>query len=201
MTGNTEEPQGQSAESTSADPHRDDMADALGAEAARLAQAFSAWVDERAPAQSDTSDEGQRGESDTPSQFATTASPVCGCGSQKGVDVVCRMCPICRAAEFLHTVRPEVLERCADVLAMIANSLQAIAADRPAQEGPPPGPGSPPGDGASSSSTNGTQGTKGTESGEASEAKRPRAESEKGISIPVHGEDEFTTDVPDERQE
>lgn len=212
MTGDSEGPQGQPLEPNPGHPHQDDMADALGAEAARLAEAFTAWVGERAPTDSAGSDGAQEGgdvrspipdpsapesapddlaandrgtegraggESSTPPESSASASPVCGCGSQTGVDVVCRMCPICRAAEFLQTVRPEVLERCADVLAMIAGSLQAIAADRPT--GSSSSSGSAPQGGASSDDSK--------SSGEPTGAAHSSWESESGISIPVHGDD------------
>lgn len=91
-----------------------DARNPLETEASRLADAFSAWA----------------GSSGTADRADTPAAAGCGCGSGAGLDVVCRACPICRVASYVQTVRPEVLERVADVLAMIAGSLQAIAADR-----------------------------------------------------------------------
>ena len=43
---------------------------------------------------------------------------------------VCRVCPVCRAVGLLHSVQPETMERLADLLGMVAGSLQAMAADR-----------------------------------------------------------------------
>lgn len=223
MTGDSKGPEGHRTVPNSGNLHNDETTDALGAEAARLAEAFTAWVGERATTDSekphgadedpevrspisdrsatepatDDSAAGDRGaddpagdESGTGSDSGASGSPVCGCNSQTGVDVVCRMCPICRAAEFLHTVRPEVLERCADVLAMIAGSLQAIAADRPAQ--PSSSRPSPPPPSAS-------RGSKGSD--DPVGASHPSRESESGISIPVHGDDEVAGDGADERED
>lgn len=222
MTGDSEGPQGQPPGPNSGRPRQDEMADALGAEAARLAAAFTEWVGERTPTDGDrsagaddaehrstipdppvrgtgpgdpemkdpASGRGAGDESSTASDSAASASPVCGCGSQTGVDVVCRMCPICRAAEFLQTVRPEVLQRCADILAMIAGSLQAIAADRPAQRT----------SADASTPPNTTDSNDGTDScepaGPAGSSRGPEA----GISIPVHGE-EAAGDGADDRED
>lgn len=220
MTGDSEGPQGQPPGPNSSHPRQEEMADALGAEAARLAAAFTEWVGERTSTDGNRSagaddgvdhrstipeqpvgrsrpdDPGMQGaaggrgagdEPRTAPDSAPSASPVCGCGSQTGIDVVCRMCPICRAAEFLQTVRPEVLQRYADILAMVAGSLQAIAADRPAQRT----------SADASEPPNATDSSDGTDSREPAGSARG---TEAGISIPVHGE-EAAGDGADDRED
>ena len=128
--------------------HRADdggAAEALVAEATRLADAFTSWVGGVGAGGGDAGDAASgrarsQGPSEVPPQETPAepardepradASPVCECGRTAGLDAICRVCPVCRIAAYMHTVRPEVLVRVADVLAMVAGSLQLIAADR-----------------------------------------------------------------------
>ncbi|MBO1755329.1 hypothetical protein [Allobranchiibius sp. CTAmp26] len=163
-----------------------EAADALVAEATRLADAFTSWVggvgstgDDEAdgaraqappegPAQDPVAEPaGDRARTDGP---AASASPACDCGRTAGLDAICRVCPVCRVAAYMHTVRPEVLVRVADVLAMVAGSLQLIAADRS-------------GDPAASEQTS----TNDAEDGPGRPDPRP---TEAGVSIPVRGDAE-----------
>lgn len=90
-------------------------------EAAKLAQAFSAWAQQGDGAGTDPVD---RAESDP----AGTAQ--CGCAHGVSVEAVCRMCPVCRAAGLLQAVQPELLDRVADLLSMVAGGLHAAAEQR-----------------------------------------------------------------------
>ncbi|AKU17140.1 hypothetical protein [Luteipulveratus mongoliensis] len=54
----------------------------------------------------------------------------CSCQDAAMVAAVCQVCPVCRVAGLLHNVRPETMDRIADLLGMVAGSLQAVAADR-----------------------------------------------------------------------
>lgn len=116
-----------------------DAAGALGAEAERLMDAFSEWVGQ-AGAEREAAEGGPGrsvGDDAEPSGADVPETSVaCECGRTAGLDAVCRICPVCRVAAYVHTVRPEILERVADVLAMVAGSLQAIAADRSADPRP-----------------------------------------------------------------
>lgn len=124
-----------------------EAADALVAEATRLADAFSSWVGgvggadgTGRPGGADTGEPAPTSDEDSPSEpvgeepaadgAAAPAPMACDCGRTAGLDAICRVCPVCRIASYMHTVRPEVLVRVADVLAMVAGSLQMIAADR-----------------------------------------------------------------------
>lgn len=176
VTGDSGEPAGQSSRPGPGHSAQD-VTDALSAEAARLADAFSVWVGDRAGQDPDESDAVDDEPAPKPEAAASTAAtPVCGCGRGTGVDLVCKMCPVCRAAEFLHTVRPETLERFADVLAMVAGSLHAIAADRSGTHGADPSPAEP-------SSPGNRQNADHADTADTARAPRDPAQ---GIEIPVH---------------
>ncbi|NYJ75042.1 hypothetical protein [Allobranchiibius huperziae] len=190
MTRDDDTPAGQ-REPADHDHRADDggeAADALVAEATRLADAFTSWVG----GVGGTGDAGDRDGSepvaeepgeDSPPQpvgdepaadgTAAPASMACDCGRTAGLDAICRVCPVCRIASYMQTVRPEVLVRVADVLAMVAGSLQMIAADR----------GSDPQASPSKASTNDP------EDGAGRPDPRP---ADTGIPIPVRGDDDPT---------
>jgi len=46
------------------------------------------------------------------------------------------MCPVCRAAGLLQAVQPEVLDRVADLLSMVAGGLRSAADERRAGDPP-----------------------------------------------------------------
>lgn len=66
----------------------------------------------------------------------------CGVSSRAGEALACRLCPVCQGISLLRTVRPETVERLADVAAALSGALRDIAADRFGQ--PPPNPQPPP---------------------------------------------------------
>jgi hypothetical protein len=66
----------------------------------------------------------------------------CGVSSRAGEALACRLCPVCQGIALLRTVRPETVERLADVAAALSGALRDIAADRFGQ--PPPAPHPPP---------------------------------------------------------
>ena len=178
-------------------PRADDggqAADALVAEAARLADAFTSWVggvggvggtdtagnddpaDDGAERDRSSAADGSASHAsaaDGPAGAGSQPSVACDCGRTAGLDTICRVCPVCRIAAYMHTVRPEVLVRVADVLAMVAGSLQVIAADRTAE--PRPGAGPAPRDPSDDSTWR----------------PDPRP-SETGVPIPVRGDDDPT---------
>lgn len=172
----------------------EDAAGALGAEAARLADAFAAWAGGGGPTEGTTASAGPAADSGPANSGPADAGPVvdepgadpgtapvdvvCGCGRSAGIDAICRVCPVCRAATNLHTVRPEVLERVADVLAMIAGSLQAIAADWTRDQ-------QTDGGAADNRAAGGSDPAAGATSSSAAPA---------GVPIPVHGDDDPTTE-------
>lgn len=115
----------------------DDHSSTVADEAVRLADALAALAggtsdrsDESASARQDrpgAADPGTAGRGGTTSEDAT--EPGCACGTPS-VQAVCEICPVCRVAAFLAEVRPETVERVADVLSMVVGSLEAFAAQR-----------------------------------------------------------------------
>jgi len=91
-------------------------------EAAKLAQAFSAWAGAGAG-----------------SERVNSEPTGCGCSHGDSVETVCRMCPVCRAAGLLQAVQPELLDRVADLLSMVAGGLHSAAEQRRAADREPGG--------------------------------------------------------------
>ncbi len=93
-------------------------------EARRLADAVSAWA-------TSSTHGGQHAEHDAGhDRSGDSGRPGCHCAGSDAVETVCGVCPVCRAAGLVAAVRPEVIERVADVLTLVAGSLQAVADDR-----------------------------------------------------------------------
>ena len=97
-------------------------ASSVADEAARLAQAFSLWAQ---------NGRGDTAAGATPRQDSADGDiAACGCTHGDSVEAVCRMCPVCRAAGLLQAVQPEVLDRVADLLSMVAGGLRSAAEGR-----------------------------------------------------------------------
>ena len=64
----------------------------------------------------------------------------CGVSSRAGEALACRLCPVCQGIALLRTVRPETVERLADVAAALSGALRDLAADHFGQPQPPPQP-------------------------------------------------------------
>jgi hypothetical protein len=62
----------------------------------------------------------------------------CGVASRAGEALACQLCPLCQGIALLRTVRPETVERLADLAASLSGALRDIAADRFRE--PPPAP-------------------------------------------------------------
>lgn len=97
-------------------------------EAAKLAQAFSAW-----------SRQGPAGGSERSHGADASDAAGCGCSHGDSVQAVCRMCPLCRAAGLLQAVQPDLLDRVADLLSVVAGGLHSAAEQRRAGDGEPHG--------------------------------------------------------------
>lgn len=121
-------------------------------ETARLVEALGGWAeglrgphDDAAPAGSGPPadagpDEGRPDREDAAGGAADRCEH-CGGTSRAGEALACRLCPVCQGIALLRTVRPETVERLADVAAALSGALRDIAADR---FGPPPPTGQPP---------------------------------------------------------
>lgn len=114
-------------------------------EAARLADAVAAWSTGRSHGQPpDGEASGDDGDDRTrpggtaydrergggrragDGAAADDRCPECG-QPRAGRDPVCRICPICQGIALLRSVRPETVDRLADLAAAVADSLRAVA--------------------------------------------------------------------------
>lgn len=134
--------EGLRAQHADARPDADARADAEPADA----EPAGARPDDRQPDEGRPAD-GQRhdrrpGHEDA-SGGDTARCEHCGVSSRVGEAQACRLCPVCQGIALLRTVRPETVERLADVAAALSGALRDLAADRFGQPPPTPQP-SPP---------------------------------------------------------
>lgn len=81
------------------------------AEARRLMESLGAWA---SAAGGGTTDDAQ-------------AAGGCSCNP---APKVCRVCPVCRVGAVVESLSPDLVDRLADLVAMVAGSLKVIADDR-----------------------------------------------------------------------
>jgi hypothetical protein len=136
----------------------DDERPAVGTvaeEAARLLDALGGWAtsaqagyaarpapDATAPgATADSTSgtaSGSGATSDAASGGADSTTPRCSsCGAENGVGqaVTCQLCPVCQGIGLLRSVRPETVDRLADLAGALAATLRDIAGQRRADAG------------------------------------------------------------------
>lgn len=99
-------------------------------EAARLAEAFAGWAGRHHFNATDPGGEEPVVAGDT----ARAEQPLCDCAHGATVEAVCRNCPVCRAAGLIQAVSPELLDRAADLLELLASGLHSAAAGRRAPD-------------------------------------------------------------------
>lgn len=75
---------------------------------------------------------------DDPSEGACSA---CG-GHSGGTPVACQLCPLCQGIAFLRSVRPETVDRLADLASAVATTLRDVATQSRSSGPPTNGPGS-----------------------------------------------------------
>lgn len=125
------------------DAHSHDSAahGSVAQEAQRLVEALADWAGEGARVGSEDSSHHSAGDScGSAADEHAPAQDGCTCGAEHAPRV-CRVCPVCRIGAFLEQVSPEVVDRCADLFAMVAGSLRTVADDRrAAQERSGPSP-------------------------------------------------------------
>lgn len=56
--------------------------------------------------------------------------PTCGADRRTGEAVACQLCPVCQGIALLRSVRPETVDRLADLAAAVAQSLREMAEHR-----------------------------------------------------------------------
>ena len=145
MDERQEERTGRAAASTVAD------------EAARLIEALGAWATHASPTAGTTTaprpgDDGQEGAAHGPGPAApphddpgtpyddpgttgrgedpdgSSRCEHCGAGTGVGRSISCQVCPICQGIALLRAVRPETVDRLADLAGALAATLRDVAA-------------------------------------------------------------------------
>jgi hypothetical protein len=138
----------------------DDERPAVGTvaeEAARLLDALGGWASTTqagyaarttpSPAPPDEGAPEAPGSGDSSSTENASASHADGhasrcesCGAENGVGqaVTCQLCPVCQGIGLLRSVRPETVDRLADLAGALAATLRDMAGQRRADAGDPP---------------------------------------------------------------
>jgi hypothetical protein len=92
-------------------------------EAARLLDALSDWG---AAARSDAAADTETAAHDP----GVSRCPTCGAENGAGQAVVCQLCPVCQGLGLLRSVRPETVDRLADLAGAVAATLRDLATQR-----------------------------------------------------------------------
>lgn len=108
-------------------------ASSVADEAVRLAQAFAGWASN---AHLGAEHAAARSPDDDPTE-PQEQGPDCGCGHGTTAEAVCRNCPVCRAAGLVQAMQPELLDRVADLIGVVAGGLHSAAEQRRAADEPP----------------------------------------------------------------
>ncbi|MGZ4635369.1 hypothetical protein [Oryzihumus sp.] len=118
-------------------------------EAARLVEAFAAWSGTHAAAGRAAGEDDEpgddepyagrvrRGDASGSAQGEGAADaagegrqcPTCGAQAGVGKAASCGVCPICQGIAWLRTVRPETLDRLADLAGALTDTLREVARD------------------------------------------------------------------------
>ena len=115
-------------------------------EAKRLVEAFAAWSGTRAAADRARADDGpddgpdDEPHADRPREGDRTGGaqgedaageerrcPTCGAQAGVGKAASCGVCPVCQGIAWLRTVRPETLDRLADLAGALTDTLREVA--------------------------------------------------------------------------
>lgn len=105
---------------------------ALGGDLAGSREQTAADVAETDVAESEATETDRAGDDDS-APGGDAGAVRCGC-SHDAVSSVCGLCPVCRVATFVAEVQPETIEKVADLVGMVAGSLQSFAAQRRAEQ-------------------------------------------------------------------
>ena len=115
-------------------------------ETARLVEALGGWAHGMATDLRPAPGAGEPGGGEAaagrpePGTRHTDRCEQCGSTARAGEAAACQLCPICQGIALLRAVRPETVERLADLAAALSGTLRDIASERmrqnPAQ--PPP---------------------------------------------------------------
>jgi hypothetical protein len=70
-----------------------------------------------------------------PSDSSATGCSACG-GNSAGTAVSCKMCPLCQGIALLRSIRPETVDRLADLASALAATLRDAAAQSRSSHAP-----------------------------------------------------------------
>jgi hypothetical protein len=133
---------------------------AAAAAAADAAAAAAAADDADDPGRDDPGRDDHAGEGATP--HATGDQPGhcahCGAANGAGTALTCQWCPVCQGLGLLRSVRPETLERLADLAGTLAVALRDVATRGRQGPGPRDGTGPGPDGGGSTGASRGANG-------------------------------------------
>ena len=99
-------------------------------EAARLLDAVQGWAGSHGYA-GGPEPEDRSPDDGPPNDTADGAAhrcPTCGAQDGAGQAVVCQLCPVCQGIRLLRSVRPETVDRLADLAGALAATLREVAA-------------------------------------------------------------------------
>lgn len=78
------------------------------------------------PAAGSPGEPGAAGASDDRHEHSDSTCSACG-GEGGGTPVACRLCPLCQGIALLRSVRPETVDRLADLASAVATTLRDVA--------------------------------------------------------------------------
>ena len=102
-------------------------------EVARLLDAVGGWASTAqatyAARPAPGSGPGSGPESGTQTESQTGSARCSSCGAENGIGqaVVCQLCPVCQGIGLLRSVRPETVDRLADLAGVVATTLRDLA--------------------------------------------------------------------------
>src|SRR5689334_21218245 len=115
-------------------------------EAARLVDAYASWSESARQSPDGPAEEGESQYAGSPGAAGCTGSPgsaagdqrcaACGAETGAGRAVTCGVCPLCQGLALLRAVRPETVDRLADLAAAVTATLRDVAAQTRAQRPP-----------------------------------------------------------------
>ena len=108
-------------------------------EAARLLDALGGWAAGHGYAADPPTSATAPGAGEETQAQAPHRCPTCGAEAGTGQAVVCQLCPVCQGIGLLRSVRPETVDRLADLAGAVAAALRDLASQRRADTPTPSG--------------------------------------------------------------
>ncbi len=108
------------------DSHRSTAGTSVEEEARRLMESLGAWAAGQTTGERQTHAAEPESATQT-EQPRTTDGAGCSCNPAPRI---CRVCPVCRVGAVVESLSPELVDHLADLVAMVAGSLKAVAEDR-----------------------------------------------------------------------